>query len=140
MKKERDSDKKVTGGPGITAVGDISIGDISGQVAIGQNITQTQSIEHADLEELRKSLLDFQKGLVKLDLSEEDTSIINGDISAAIKESKKDKPKLSMIKDRFESTIDILKESGTTIQNISELYEPAKKLAKLVGLGIAILV
>ena len=130
----------VSGRSGINAGGNVSIGDVSGQVAIGENISQIQSIKGADTEELRKSLLDFQKGLAKLDLSEEDKSIINGDISAAIKESKKDKPRLSMIKDRFESTIDIIKESGKTIQNISELYEPAKKLAKLVGLGIAILV
>jgi hypothetical protein len=125
----------VSGGTGITAGGDVSFGDVSGQVVIGDNI----SIGSVDIAELRKSLLDFQKGLAKLDLSKEDESIVNGDISAAIKESKKEKPKLSMIKDRFESAINIIKESGKTMQNISELYEPAKKLAKFVGLGIAIL-
>jgi len=139
MTEEREPGT-VSGRSGINADGNVSIGDVSGQVAIGENISQIQSIKGADIEKLRKSLLDFQKGLAKLDLSEEDKIIINGDISAAIKESKKDKPRLSMIKDRFESTIDIIKESGKTIQNISELYEPAKKLAKLVGLGIAILV
>lgn len=139
MTEEREPGT-VSGRSGINADGNVSIGDVSGQVAIGENISQIQSIKGADIEKLRKNLLDFQKGLAKLDLSEEDKSIINGDISAAIKESKKDKPRLSMIKDRFESTIDIIKESGKTIQNISELYEPAKKLAKLVGLGIAILV
>ena len=139
MTEEREPGT-ISGRSGINAGGDVSIGDVSGQVAIGENISQIQSIKGADIEKLRKSLLDFQKGIAKLDLSEEDKNIINGDISAAIKESKKDKPKLSMIKDRFESTIDIIKESGKTIQNISELYEPAKKLAKIVGLGIAILV
>ena len=134
------SEQNIVGGTGITSGGDVKFGDVSGQVAIGENISQIQSIKGADIEELRKSLLDFQKGFVKLDLSEEDKSIINENISAAIKESKKDKPRLSMIKDRFESTIDIIKESGKTIQNISELYEPAKKLAKIVSLGIAILV
>jgi len=123
MTEEREPGT-VSGRSGINAGGNVSIGSIKG----------------ADIEELRKSLLDFQKGLTKLDLSEEDKSIINGDISTAIEESKKDKPRLSMIKHRFESTIDIIKESGKTIQNIPELYEPAKKLAKLVGLGIAILV
>ena len=126
----------ISGGPGITAGGDVSFGDVSGQVVIGDNI----SIGSVDIAELRKNLLDFQKGLAKLDLSKEDESIVNGDISAAIKESKKEKPKLSMIKERFESAINIIKESGKTMQNISELYEPAKKLAKFVGLGIAILV
>ena len=133
--------KEADGGPpGITAGRNVTIGDVSGNFAAGENISQSQSIKSADIEELKKSLLDFQKGLVKLDLSEEDESIINGNISAAIKESKKDKPKLSVIKDRFEDTIDIIKESGKTIQSISDLYEPAKKLAKLVGLGIAVLV
>jgi polyribonucleotide nucleotidyltransferase len=134
------SEQNIVGGTGITSGGDVKFGDVSGQVAIGENISQSQSIKGANIEELKKSLLDFQKGLVKLDLSEEDESIINGNISAAIKESKKDKPKLSVIKDRFEDTIDIIKESGKTIQSISDLYEPAKKLAKLVGLGIAVLV
>ena len=134
------SEQNIVGGTGITSGGDVKFGDVSGQVAIGENISQSQSIKGANIEELRTSLLDFQKGLVKLDLSEEDESIINGNISAAIKESKKDKPKLSVIKDRFEGTIDIIKESGKTIQSISDLYEPAKKLAKLVGLGIAVLV
>ena len=134
------SEQNIVGGTGITSGGDVKFGDVSGQVAIGENISQSQSIKGADIEELKKSLLDFQKSLVKLDLSEEDESIINGNISAAIKESKKDKPKLSVIKDRFEDTIDIIKESGKTIQSISDLYEPAKKLAKLVGLGVAVLV
>ncbi len=34
------SKKKVVGGTGITAGGDVSIGDVSGQVAIGDNIVQ----------------------------------------------------------------------------------------------------
>ena len=134
------SKQNIVGGTGITAGGDVNFGDISGQSAIGENISQTQMIKGADIEQLRTSLLDFQKGLAKLNLSEEDKSIINGNISAAIKESKKDKPGLSMIKDRFKGTIDTIKESGKTIQSISELYEPAKKLAKLVGLGIAVLI
>ena len=134
------SEQNNVGGNGINAGGDVNFGDVSGQFAIGKNISIIQSTKGADIEKLRTSLLDFQKGLVKLDLSEENESIIKGNISAAIKESKKDKPELSKIKDRFKGTIDIIKESGKTIQSISELYEPAKKLAKLVGLGIAILV
>ena len=35
--------KKIKGGIGITAGGDVTFGDVSGQVAIGKNITQTQS-------------------------------------------------------------------------------------------------
>lgn len=140
MKKERDSDKKVTGGPGITAVGDISIGDISGQVAIGQNITQTQSIEHADLEELRKSLLDFQKGIVQLGLSPNYQNVVNGEISAAMIEAGSEKPVLSKIKEKFESAIMTAKKAGKSIEDISELYEPTKKIAKVLGIGLSFLV
>jgi hypothetical protein len=38
---EEESDKKVIGGPGITAGGNVQISGGSGQVAIGENITQT---------------------------------------------------------------------------------------------------
>ncbi len=133
------SKKKVVGGTGTTAGGDVSIGDVSGQVAIGENIVQTQSIRQADLEELRKSLLDFQKGIDKLNLSPEYQSVVNGDINAAIIEAKEDKPALSGIKDRFESAINVIRKAGKTIKDISELYEPAKKIAKLVGMGLSFL-
>ena len=65
MGEEQESDKKVVGGSGITARGDVTFGDVSGQVVIGENI-KIQSIEQTDLEELRKSLLDFQKEVAKL--------------------------------------------------------------------------
>ncbi len=61
--------KKIIGGIGITAGRDVTFGDVRGQVAIGENIVQTQSIGQADLEELRKSLLDFPKDVTKLNLS-----------------------------------------------------------------------
>ncbi len=35
MNEEQQSDKKVVGGPGITTVGDVTFGDVSGQVGIG---------------------------------------------------------------------------------------------------------
>ncbi|MCD4810793.1 MAG: tetratricopeptide repeat protein [Methanosarcinales archaeon] len=44
MPEEYKSDKKVAGGPGITAGGDVSIGDVSGQVAIGEHIYQINLI------------------------------------------------------------------------------------------------
>jgi hypothetical protein len=141
MDEAQKSDKNVMGGSGITASGNVNIGDVSGQVAIGENNEQTQSIsiEQTDLEELRKSLLDFQKGIAQLGLSSEDQSIVNDDITAALKEAKKDKPVLSKIKEKFESAITTVKEAGKTIQDLSELYEPAKKIAKLVGVGLSLL-
>lgn len=131
-------DKK-SGGFGIIAGGNVTIRDVSGQVALGDTIVQTQSIGRADLEELRKSLTDFQNGIAKIGLSAEDQNIVEGDISAAIKEAKKDKPLLSRIKEKFESTINTIKEAGKTIEDLSELYEPAKKIAKLVGIGLSVL-
>lgn len=130
---------KKSSGFGIIAGGNVTISDVSGQFAVGDTIVQTQSIEQTELEELRKSLLDFQNGIAKIGFSSEDQSIVNGDISAAIKEAKKEKPALSRIKEKFESTINGIKEAGKTIEDVSELYEPAKKIAKLVGMGISYL-
>ena len=135
MTEERESDKKVIGGPGITAGGNVTIGDVSGQVAIGENITQLST---SDKKDLLDSLQESQKGVPKLDLTPEAQSIVNGEISAAIKEAKKDKPALSKIKERFESIISTIKEAGRTIKDISEIYEPAKKIAKLIGMGLLI--
>lgn len=124
----------------ITVDGNVTIGDVNGQFAIGGNITQTQSISVTDLNDLRTGLLDFQNGFAKLDLSAEDKDIVKGDISSAIKEAKKSKPVLSKIKGRFENIINTINETGNTIKDISELYEPAKKIAKLVGISTSFLV
>jgi len=139
MTEKPESDAKVVGGAGITAGRDVGIGDVSGQVAIGEHITQIQSTSTIDIEELRKTLRDFQKGLADLSLPPDDQSIVNGDISAAIKEAGKDNPELSTIKMRFKSIVDTVKGAGRTIGDISELYEPAKKIANMLGLGLALL-
>ena len=44
MPEKYESDNKVAGGPGITAGGDVSISDVSGQVAIGEHIHQSNLI------------------------------------------------------------------------------------------------
>ena len=137
MSEEQESDKKVVGGSGITARGDVTFDDVSGQVVIGENI-KIQSIEQTDLEELRKSLFDFQNEVAKLSLSSEDQSIVNGKISEAVKEAKKDNPAVPTIKERFESAINTVKEAGKAVKDISELYEPAKKIAKLVGVSLSL--
>jgi len=137
--RAKPADKKVENSTGIAAGRNVNIGNVSGQVAIGKNIIQTQSIGQVDLEELRKSLLDFQKRIANLGLSSEDQSIINGDINAAIKEANKEKPVLLKIKERFESSVNTIKEAGKTIKDISELYETATKIAKLVGIGLSFL-
>ena len=138
MTEKPESDAKVVGGAGITAGRDIEIGDVSGQVAIGEHITQIQSISTTEMGDLRKSLRDFQKGLAKLNLPTDDQNIVTGDISAAIKEAGKDDPELSTIKMRFKSIIDTVTGAGRTMGDISELYEPAKKIASLIGMSLLI--
>ena len=140
MAEKNESKKSVFDGSGITSGGDVTFGNVSGQVAIGDNISQVQMLSKADLEDLRKTLLDIQKGLDKLNLPSDDKNIINGDISAAIKESKKGKPELSKIKTRFENVINTIKEAGKTIKDFSELYEPAKKMASILGVAISALI
>jgi len=138
MTEEPESDKKVSGGSGITTTGDVHISVGSGQLGIGKGITQTQ-ISQTDLKDLLDSLLELQKGVPELDLTPEDQSIVNGEISAAIKEAKKDKPVVSKIKERFVSIIGTVKDAGKSINDISELYEAAKKIAPLLGIGLEVL-
>jgi len=139
MAEGHESDKKVVGGAGITAGGNVTLGDVTGQVAIGEDIAQIQSISTTDRDDLIKSILDFQKGLAKLNLPTDDQNIVNGAISAAIKEANKDKPDLSKIEMRFENVVNTIKEAGNTIKDISELYDPAKKIATMLGIGLALL-
>ena len=124
---------------GQNAAGDVKMGDISGQVVFGNNNTQNQttyiSIGQNDLEELKKSLLDFQNEISSLSLPKNYQNVVTGEISAAILEAEKEKPAVSRIKEKFESAISTVKNAGKTIQDISEIYEPAKKIAKLVGLA-----
>ena len=137
---EESKSGRLNGGSGITAGGTVTFGNVNGQVAIGENIIQTQSIGQVDLEKLRKSLLDFQNEIAKLDLTPNYQNVLNGEISAAIIEADEEKPSLSEIKNKFENAINTVKKAGKKINEISELYEPAKKIAKLVGIGITFLV
>ena len=138
MSEEQESDKKVVGGHGITAGGHVTFGDVSGQFAAGENIEQTQSIsiEQTDFEELRKNLIAFQGQVAQLGLSPNYQNVVNGAISAAVIEAEEDKPTLSKIKEGFESALNTIKKAGKTIQETSELYEPAKKIAKLIGMSL----
>ena len=56
--------KKIVGGTGITAGGDVVFGDISGQVVIGKNITQVQAIDRKR-EKLEGYLTEHSKNLVE---------------------------------------------------------------------------
>jgi len=142
MSEEHESDKNVVGGPGINAGGDVTFDDVSGQVGIGEHIEQIQTIqtiEQTDLEELRKSLLAFQEQVAHLGLSPNYQNVVNGAISAAVIEAEEDKPTLSKIKEGFESALNTIRKAGKTIQETSELYEPAKKIAQLIGVSLSLL-
>jgi hypothetical protein len=133
------SKKRIVGGTGITAGGDVHISDVSGQVAVGQNITQTQTLSALDKKELLDCLIQFQKEAAKLGIPEEELSTVNGDLNAAIKEAKKEEPDTSKIKSRFESAIDTVKEVGDTIEKVSK-WEWTGKILKILGkLGLSIL-
>jgi hypothetical protein len=134
------SKKKIVGGIGITTDGDVTFGDVSGQVAIGQNITQTQTtLSSIDKKELLDCLIQFQKEAAKLGIPEDDLSTVNGDLNAAIKEAKKEEPDTSKIKSRFESAIDTVKEAVDTIEKVSN-WEWTGKIVKILGkLGLSIL-
>ncbi|MHC1756205.1 MAG: hypothetical protein AB9861_12370 [Methanosarcina sp.] len=141
MIEDNKSEGKVTGGLGIVAGGNVTFGDNSGQFAVGENINQyqTQSISQPDLKELRENLLEFQKGINKLGLDPDYQNSVNGNISTAVIEVKKEDPQLSEIKQCFEKAIKMVKGAGKTIENISELYEPAKKIATILGIGAFLL-
>lgn len=131
--------KKVTGGTGITASGDVNIIGISGQLAIGQNITQTQTLSTIDKKELLDSLLEFQKEITGLGIPEDDLSTVNGDLNAAIKEAKKEEPNASRIKKRFEGAVETIKDAGDFIEKVSK-WEWTGKILKILGkLGLTIM-
>lgn len=131
--------QKIMGGPGITAGGNVTFGDVSGQVAIGENITQTQTLSSSDKKELRDSLVQFQKEIAKLNFPADTMATVNGDVTAAIKEAEKEKPDPSKIKSRFEGAIDTIKEVGDSIEKVSK-WEWTGKVIKILGkLGLSIL-
>lgn len=133
------SKQNIVGGTGITSGGNVNFGDVSGQVAIGENITQTQTLSSSDKKELRDSLVQFQKEIAKLNLPADTMAVVNGDVTAAIKESEKEKPDPSKIKSRFEGALDTVKEVGDTIDKVSK-WEWTGKVIKILGkLGLTIL-
>jgi len=133
------SKQNIVGGTGITSGENVNFGDVSGQVAIGENITQTQMLSSLDKKELRDSLVQFLKEIAKLNLPTDTMAVVTGDVTAAIKESEKEKPYPSKIKSRFEGALDTVKEVGDTIDKVSK-WEWTEKVIKILGkLGLTIL-
>lgn len=134
MSEESDSKDMRDEAYGISTDGNVHIGNINGQFAIGKNISQVQYMPAIDIEQLRKSLLAFREEFVKLDLSSEEQEIVKGDVSAALKEAGKEEPRLPNIKTRVENVIETFKDAGKTVKNISETCGSLKIVAGLLGI------
>lgn len=130
-------EQNIEGGTGITAGGNVTFANVGGNVAIGGNNTLTLS--SSDKKELRDSLVQFQKEIAKLNLPSDTMAVVNGDVTAAIKESEKEKPDPSKIKSRFEGALDTVKEVGDTIDKVSKWEWTGKVIKTLGKLGITIL-
>lgn len=61
MGNKHKCNRKTKGGTGIIAGGSRNIGNVSGQISIGENIIQAHSIKQAVPKDFRESILDFQK-------------------------------------------------------------------------------
>ena len=130
-------EKKTEDGAGITAGRDVVFSDVN-QMAIGKKITQTQTISSFDKKELQESLEQFKEEIANLKLPPEEATMVNGDVTSAIKEAKKDKLDLAKIKSRVEGALETIKEVGDTIEKVSK-WESTKKILKFlakVGKGI----
>ena len=133
------SRRKVKGGAGITAGRDVTFGDVSGQVAIGKNITQTQTLTPEDRKDLHDNLLQFQKELAKMSLPTDESASINSDINLAVKETEKEQPNTTKIQSRFQGALDTIKEVGNTIETVSK-WDWTKKILKTLGkIGLSVL-
>lgn len=124
--------QKIKGGTGIIAGGDVTISDIRGHVVIGKNITLSPS----DKNELNESLIKFKKEIAKLDLQADTLSTVNDVLTVAIKETEKEKPDTSKIKNRFECALKTITELGGTIETVSQWKLTGKILKILVKLGL----
>lgn len=132
-----ESDTTVRGNVNIN-VGNIS--EVSGQVAVGKNIKQKQTLtlSVSDKKELLDSLAQFQKEIANLGLPEDDLEDINNDVDTAIREANTDEPNYSRIKRKFEGVINTVKDVGDTIEKVSK-WEWTGKIVTILGkLGLAI--
>lgn len=139
MSDENDSKSmKDKGNSGAYIGGNFVQKNISGQNAVGSNITQTyiQSSSTVDIEKLKKSLIDFREELVKMDISSDDKETIKNDVSAALIEAGKEEPKLQKIQSRVENVIETLKETGKTVKTLTEMYGSLKIAAGMLGIPL----
>lgn len=130
MTKETDSDKCVLGGTGITAGENVIFENINSPIAVGANI----NISLSDIEDLKRDLLVFKEAISKSNLLPEDKTIAEGDITAAIKESENETPKLEKITKRVVSAIETIQETGKKMEEYG-LFDIASKVAKRLAIS-----
>lgn len=130
MTKETDSDKCVLGGTGITAGENVIFENINSTIAVGANI----NISLLDIEDLKNDLLAFKEAISKSNLLPQDKTIAEGDITAAIKESENETPKLEKITKRVISAIETIQETGKKMEEYG-LFDIASKVAKKLAIS-----
>ncbi|AKB57554.1 hypothetical protein [Methanosarcina barkeri] len=130
MTKETDSGKCVLGGTGITAGENVIFENINSPIAVGANI----NISFSDIEDLKQDLLAFKEAISKSNLLPENKTIAEGDITAAIKESENETPKLEKITKRVVSAIEIMQETGKKMEEYG-LFDIASKVAKRLAIS-----
>jgi DNA-binding transcriptional regulator GbsR (MarR family) len=129
---------------GVKAGGNITIGNNSGQLAIGNNIkqiqiTKTKTLTLEDKKALFDNLEQFQKEITKLNLSIDEKVSINNDVISVAKEAEKEKPDESKIQARFQSALETIKKAGDTLDTVSK-WEWTKRIVKILGkLGLTFL-
>ncbi len=117
------------------------ISKFSDQVAAEKNTTQAhmqiQTLSPSDRTELLDSLLQFQKEITKLCLPANKMSIVNNDISNAIKEAKKEQPDISKIKGWFEHGLNTVGDdaqlANLDLQNVLQKHDTALAVIRKIG-------
>jgi hypothetical protein len=143
MNEEKEQNPKgVSGGAGIAAGGDVNFGGVSGQFAVGNNNTLTQTITQTisgeDKKVLNDNLQQFQKEIAKMNLPADEAANVNSNINLAVKEAQKDQPDPKKIQNKFQGAIDTIKEVGD-IQAVSN-WDKTKKILEILGkIGLKIL-
>ncbi|MGZ4865037.1 MAG: hypothetical protein ACXV3U_04745 [Halobacteriota archaeon] len=130
-----DRDEKSASVIGVSSTGSVTFIN-NDQVAIGQNITQVKKVEslsYEKKEELLSNLKAFKQELLQLDVEEDDKDILKGVVTAAIKETEKQKPDVTDIKSKFQIVVETVKQAGERATQILN-SQPAKTIMSILGL------
>lgn len=116
-------------------------GDVSGQVAVGKQITQRQTIgaasaelTQADLVELRQALKDMHAALGQAHLP--DDTLIGAQTAvgnALVQGIKNGEAKPGVILSHVQEVAETLKQANVTVREGSSLWQSVQRLAPLLG-------